>query len=205
MSMSKFQSLTYLFVRFRKAIIMHRTSCLAVGAVALLASVTSLSAEAQLLYVSYSDSRVRVLDSSGTVLKTIGNNFTASEAYGIAFDGTGSMFVATTSTQAISKFDKNGNFLTSFGSPTTSNRPIGVAIDSSGNVYTGNMASSISKFDGNGAYLSSFGNSYLSIPYGLAFDSTGNLYAAGAGIGQIVKFNSAGVFQQVIYGGGLDP
>ena len=121
-------------------------------------------------------------DGSVTTFATSGLN----TALGLAFDATGSLFVANSGNSTIEKFARNG-VGTVFAS-TGLNGPVGLAFDASGNLFVANSRdNTIEKFAPNGVGTV-FASTGLNGPLGLAFDASGNLFAANAGNNTIEKF-----------------
>ena len=121
-------------------------------------------------------------DGSVTTFATSGLN----TALGLAFDATGSLFVANSGNSTIEKFARNG-VGTVFAS-TGLNGPVGLAFDASGNLFVANNRdNTIEKFAPNGVGTV-FASTGLNGPLGLAFDASGNLFAANAGNNTIEKF-----------------
>src|SRR5579871_3332007 len=138
----------------------------------------------------------------GTVYATLAGN-----TEGLAFDQGGNLYVASFSTQNVTKIPAGGgtpnpNFATNLSTPE------GVAVDSAGNVYVANNGSSggsplsITKIAPDGT-ATTFASGFTggAGPIGLAFDSSGNLYAAvpnpgmdmnGHPLGEVVKITPAG-------------
>ena len=109
---------------------------------------------------------------------------------GIAFDGSGNLYVSNSNNGEITKFDKNGN-------PGGANgvfysglsNPAGIAFDQSGNLYVANNGNgTITKIttSGSGTTLVSG----LSGPNGLAFGSNGNLYVADGNDNSIIEIST---------------
>ena len=125
------------------------------------------------------------------------------EAFGLAFDAAGNLYIGDSIFQFIYKFAPNGTQSVFVGPSAFSSTqsPIGLAFDKSGNLY-------VSTEDGNGDNLpgdailkftlnateSTFASGLL-FPRGIAFDNAGNLFVAEVPSdvpGDILKFNSAG-------------
>lgn len=116
---------------------------------------------------------------------------------GIAFNGSGDLFVANTSQNAgnsgsIIEFAPNG-------APTTFATgldPIALAVNGAGNVFAADYNSgNIYEYSPSGVFLSTFASGFMN-PLSLAFDSTGNLFVGsgyGNGNGVITKITSGGV------------
>ena len=110
---------------------------------------------------------------------------------GIAFDGTGNLYVANDSTATISKITSSGTATLFATVPGSS--PVGLAFDASGNLYMADTNHDwIDKIDpaGTATLFAALPNG--SLPIGLAFDSSGNLYTANANTDEISKITSTG-------------
>ena len=115
--------------------------------------------------------------------------------YGLVFDSSGNLYVASFEDNTIVKFSPNGQS-TIFASGGL-NEPIALAIDSAGNIYAGNYGdNTIEKFNANGqgTLFASTGQSNL---ISLAFNAQGNLFAGSGNVVQgdsvIQDFDPAGV------------
>ena len=118
--------------------------------------------------------------------------------YGMAFDGSGNLYVANELNNTLGKFSSNGTFLSSISG--NMNGPRGVAIDGSGNLYVANnYNNTVSKFSSNGTFLSSISGN-MSVPSGVAIDGSGNLYVANQNNNTLSKFSSNGTFLSSISG-----
>jgi sugar lactone lactonase YvrE len=108
--------------------------------------------------------------------------------YGLAFDGSGNLFVADSGSGALVKFLPDGSRTTFAGAL---NVPIAVAFDRTGNMFVAEFGENrILKFSpGNPTTIFASG---LSRPSALACDKAGNLYEADFLSGAILKFTAAG-------------
>ena len=168
-----------------------------IAAVTLLLTFASISDAADLLYVSLNN-EIITYDTSSNVGSTISAsravfaNTQLNEAFGMAFDVSGNLYVANRSGNSISKFNKSGSYVSNITSNL--NEPTGIAFDSSGNLYVANQSgNSISKFNSSGGFVSSI-TSNLNYPLGIVFDSSGNLYAANHFVSTISKFDASGAY-----------
>lgn len=154
------------------------------------------SAHAGIIYTAhYGSNRIDKFDSvTGANLGVFASGLGG--PVGLAFDGTGNLFVSGYSNGTITKITSAG-VASTFA--TGLDRPYYMAFDSTGNLFTANAGTgtsgSISKFTPGGA-SSVFAASISGYVNGLAFDGSGNLYASrhaanGSG-GSILKYNSAG-------------
>jgi hypothetical protein len=158
---------------------------------------------AQVLYVSNQGDGTIDKVANGTVSTFVSN---LDYPTGMAFDGSGNLYVASYSDNTISKITPNGH-VSLFASAGGINHPEGLAFDSSGNLYCANLYAgadannysigTISKITHSGT-VSTFamgidtgtGSSFS----GLAFDSSnGNLYASSPYSNVIDAITSTGV------------
>ncbi|MBL9190269.1 MAG: hypothetical protein JNK23_22495 [Opitutaceae bacterium] len=146
---------------------------------------------ADILYVS-------ALSTANAIVKVTANGASTSFAdntelsipSGLAFDGSGNLYVANQGFDTIAKFTPGG-VRSIFASGVDS--PYGLAFDAAGNLYVSNFVfDTITKITPGGV-KSIFASSGLNRPTGLAFDRAGNLYVANFHGNTIVKFTPAGV------------
>jgi hypothetical protein len=122
-------------------------------------------------------------------------------AWYIAIDPGGNVWVTNHSTSSISEFSSEGVAL----SPATTgytgggiNGPIGIAIDHSWNVWVANYGyggTSVSKFDSSGTAISlagGYSGGGLTEPYGIAIDGAGNVWVGNAGGDSVSELTSSG-------------
>ena len=126
------------------------------------------------------------------------------QAYGIALDSSGNVYVADNYNDRVQKFDSNGGFLSKFGMNGSGNGQFkgatDVAVDLTGNIYVldwGNYR--VQKFDSNGTYITKWGsygsgNGTFYYPARIAVDTTGDIYVSDPQLNLIQKFNSSGTF-----------
>lgn len=126
--------------------------------------------------------------------------------FGDGFAHADTIYVGDRSTSAIRTIDAFGN--ASFFAGTDSYPPHDLALDASGNLYAAFDSNVINKYNALGN-ASVFANTGLNGVDALAFDASGNLYAAnlggGAGLGNIVKYNSQGSPSIFAYTGAIQP
>ncbi len=148
----------------------------------------------------------------GTIVSTFGSYGSANgkfnDAWGIAVDSDGSIYVADTFNHRIQKFDAQGNFQFAWGSPGVSTAPgsgrstiffgpRAIVFDHQGHLLvtdTGNKR--VQVFDRNGDFLTQFGSAgsgdgQFNEPVGLAVDSQGNIYVADTWNKRIEVFDSS--------------
>jgi hypothetical protein len=128
-------------------------------------------------------------DSSGN--ESVFANSGLNTPWGLAFDGSGDLYVANAGNNTIEEFNLNGT-----GSVFATSRldcPIGLAFDGSGNLFVANYGNNtIEEFNPNGTgSVFATTSSGVSNPYGLAFFGD-DLYVGNAGNNTIEKFNSTG-------------
>ena len=111
---------------------------------------------------------------------------------GLAFDGSGNLYVANSGDGTVSKVDAEGEVST-FASGFTD--PVGLAFDSAGNLYVsyGENAGTVGQVTPSGVVtVFASPSTGLYYPNGLAFDSSGNLYAANWGWGTVTRLTPTG-------------
>jgi sugar lactone lactonase YvrE len=186
------------------------------------------------LYIAdeYSN-RIRKVSASGIITTVAGNGTlgsggdsgpaTSAQLYyptGLAFDGSGNLYIADNGNQRIRKVDATGIITTVAGTGTASfsgdggpataatlNDPTGVAVDTAGNLYIAdygnqrirkiNTLGTITTVAGNGisSYLGDGGPATaaeLNYPTGVALDAAGNLYIADFVNNRIRKVDTTG-------------
>ena len=149
-------------------------------------AITSASAPGTGIYVTDYADVVEKFDPTGN-----GSVFayTGETPTGLAFDRSGNLYVAETSSGSILKFATNG---TGSVFATGMSFPFCMAFDGAGNLYVTDLsAKTIWKVLPNGA-LTVFTTS-LNSPYSLAFDAPTNLYVVNGSDSSIWKFTPAGV------------
>jgi DNA-binding beta-propeller fold protein YncE len=128
-----------------------------------------------------------------------------SNAWGVAVDESGNIYVTDTGNDRVQKFNSSGQFIAKWGSRGSENgqfdAPRGIAVDGVGNVYvTDSYNNRIQKFSSTGTYLTQWGNKgsgngQFKEPFGVAVDGSGNVYVADSDNHRVQKFSSLGVFQ----------
>ena len=117
---------------------------------------------------------------------------------GIAFDGTGNLFVADYNAYKVTKITPSLTQSTFIG--TLSASPQQIAFDGSGNLWiagSGNFGSEITKITTTGVVTP---YTATNSPYGIAIDASGNVYYSEANSGNIKKINNAGVTSTFVTG-----
>ena len=186
--------------------------------------------------------RVRKVSPSGTISTVVGNgsagysgdggaatSASLNSPYGLAFDGSGNLYIADRLNQVIRKVSPSGTISTVAGNGTAGysgdggdatsaslNNPWGVAVDGSGNLYIADLTNNvirkvspsgtISTVAGNGTtgYSGDDGpatSASVNQPWGLAVDGSGNLYIGDAVNNRIRKVAS-GMLVSAIAGSG---
>jgi DNA-binding beta-propeller fold protein YncE len=137
---------------------------------------------------------VQKFNNSGTFLTKWGSAGSAngqfSTPYGIALDGSNTVYVLDAGNLRVQTFDSNGNYLGQWGglignAPGQFVSPHGIAIDSSNNVYVADSGNNrIQKFSNHGSFLTSWGstNGYaagqFSSPMAITADNNNQFYVA---------------------------
>ncbi len=162
------------------------------------------------------NNRVQKFDANGRFLLKWGSTGTgdgqfafsrdAVDGFGIAVDGSGSVYIADTANNRVQKFDANGTLLTKWGGVGGGDgqfsHPYDLAVDGAGNVYVTDGANHrVQKFDPGGRFLLKWGgegtsNGQFQYPAGIAVDGAGNVYVVETGnaSSRIQKFDSNGQF-----------
>jgi DNA-binding beta-propeller fold protein YncE len=132
--------------------------------------------------------------------------------FGVAFDASGTIYVADAGDNTIKKLSPTGQLLASWGgtgsAPGELSWPQGVAVDEQGNVYVADSNNSrIEKFSSTGTLLAVFGNTgssieRLNLPAGIALDAQDDLYVTDLRNHRLVKFSPAGTFLTAWYRAG---
>ena len=182
------------------------------------------------LYISDGgNNRVRMVKSDGTIVTVAGTTSPgeagdggpATSAYlyspsGIAFDSSGSLYIADTLNGVIRKVtggtintvagsvSLGPGFSTGDGGPATSAQllaPAGVAVDSFGNLYIADQGNNAIRVVANGN-ISTLGTSdasplKLKTPAGVAVDTSGNVFIADKGNHRIVERTAVGIWSVV--------
>ncbi len=126
------------------------------------------------------------------------------QAYGVAVDAAGDIYVSDLFNHRIQKFDSEGNFLDTWGGPGTGdgefNGPYAIAFGPSGNIYITDLYNHrIQKFDASGNFITKWGSEgggdgQFYLPYGIAVDSSEIVYVADSKNHRIQKFDATGTF-----------
>jgi streptogramin lyase len=142
-----------------------------------------------------------------------------SAPFGVAVDGSGNVYVADTSNNAIRKITSAGVVSTFAGLPGTSgstdgtgpaarfHAPYGVAMDGSGNVYVADTSNNAIRKITSAGVVSTFAGlagtsgsadgtgsaARFNQPYGVAVDGSGNVYVADGGNHTVRRITPAGV------------
>ena len=131
--------------------------------------------------------RISYFPPSTTTFTSSGLN----EPEGLAFDGSGNLYVVNFGNNTIEKFAYTGGALSTNGTAfanTGLDHPSAIAVDAGGNVYVANDGNNtVEKFDSNGQGTTFA--SGLDDPQGLAIDDSGNVYVGNLLNGTIEKFS----------------
>jgi uncharacterized protein YjiK len=155
-----------------------------------------------------------------------GGTLTTAQFYspqGLAFDGSGNLYVADQGNNAIYKVTTTGTvtilagtglagYINGAGAVARFNAPQGVATDAAGNVYVADRGNNmvrkittagvVSTFAGTGAYTLADGDgptvAAFNRPTGVAVDAAGNVYVTDQGNTALRKITTAGVVSTLI-------
>jgi len=98
----------------------------------------ALDATGNIYAASPNEHVVRVFNSSGSLISTIGTGSRMSAPYGVAISGT-SLYVTDANKDQVDVFDLDGTFIGRWGAPGTAHgqfqRPMGIASDAAGHIY----------------------------------------------------------------------
>lgn len=165
----------------------------------------SLDADGNIYAVGAGEKKIYVLNSSGSVVRTIDFTGKIVAVAGIAFDESRQrIYLVDTKGCKIEVFSKAGEHLFSFGKPGDGNgelnRPSPIAINRKGEVVVGDtMNGRVQIFDGDGKFLRKFGqrgdgNAEFQVLKGLSVDSDDNIYVTDGKANQIKIYNTTGDF-----------
>ena len=110
---------------------------------------------------------------------------------GVAVDGSGNVYIADTSNNAVKEWNASTQAVTTLVSSGLSN-PAGVAVDGAGNVYIadwGHLA--IKEWNASTHAVTTLVSSGLNFPNGVAVDGAGNVYIADTGHNEIEEWNAS--------------
>ena len=139
--------------------------------------------------------------SSGTVIQTWAT--IGAEAYTIAIDASGNIYVPYVSTNKIAKIvPANGGASGTITNPwvtlATGANPFSISFDASGNLYTANSNNTISKITPAGSVTQAWATlAASSNPQFMVFDGNGNLYVSCWGTSTVSKINTSGTVTNV--------
>ena len=135
-------------------------------------------------------------------------------AWGIACDPTGNLWIADWYNNRIEEFSSNGGFVTTVGGSGTGTGqfrvPIGIAADLSGNIWVADSGNDrIEIFSSSGGFVGTIGgpgngDAQFSDPHGMTVDAAGNIWVADSANNRVQEFNSSGGYlgQVGVYGSG---
>ena len=116
------------------------------------------------------------------------------DAYGVAVDTAGNVFVSDYDNDVIKKIDKNGNETTFYSTGIKKAR--GLATDKAGNVYVANQYyNKVLKISKSGSLLNTYTG--FNNPRSVAVDSAGNIYVADEGHNQVKKISTNGTITAI--------
>lgn len=128
-------------------------SCqVAIVAVLWLASVSGMAASYQTgdIFAAVSNGDVQWYRADGTFVQTLDTG-SAGYTTGMAFDGSGNLYVTAFSASKLAKFDNTGSLLNSDYAAGLS-IPESIVFDQSGNFYVGNLGNGIRKYNAAGVF-----------------------------------------------------
>ena len=176
-----------------------------------LACFSSLSARADLIYVTLANNKVVTYDGSlptntdveaseQTLVNTDVTNLPS--PYGIARDSAGNIYVANFTDNFISKFNSSGVYQSQITTAGGAG-PFGLAFNAAGDLWVSNVSNStLTRYDSAGSLQQTVTDASLQSPTGIAINAAGDIYAANNSVNTISRFSSAGVFQSTIDGTG---
>jgi DNA-binding beta-propeller fold protein YncE len=118
-------------------------------------------------------------------------------AWSVATDAGGNVYVVDYDNGRVEKFDKSGAYQATIGSGQLAN-PYDAAVDGGGNIWVVDQ-DRVAKFDTTGNLVGQFGstgsgNGQLSAPFGIAVDASGNIWVADNNNNRVQKFDARGNF-----------
>jgi len=131
---------------------------------------------------------------------------------GVAFDGSGNIYVADEWNHRIQVFSNSGSYQTTLGTGWGTGNyqfkyPDGVAVDDSGNIYVADSGNHrVQIYNSSRVYVATLGvtgaagsdNSHFNEPNDVEVDASGNIYVADTWNNRIQKFNSSRVWQMTL-------
>jgi DNA-binding beta-propeller fold protein YncE len=123
---------------------------------------------------------------------------------GIAVDGSGNVYIADTTNNAIKKWTATNNTVITLVAAGL-NQPFGVAVDGSGNVYIADTThNAIKKWVATNNTVITLVSSGLNQPVGVAVDNAGNVYIADQGNNAVKKWTAANNTVTTLIAAGLN-
>jgi DNA-binding beta-propeller fold protein YncE len=154
------------------------------------------------IYVSDRPSAsIFVYDEAGNYLRklTVTGASKTFQPLGLAFDGTGNLYVTDVGTipQSVLVVDPSGAVIRTIGADAGLSFPNGVAVGTDGTVYvTDSNNGRLLAFDASGAIVArvgrGVGSGNLGLPRGVALDGQGRVYVADASGQQVMVFSAVG-------------
>lgn len=131
---------------------------------------------------------------------------------GVAYDASGSIYVADQWNHRVQIFDGDGTYQHTLGTGWGTGAyqfkyPSGVAVDGDGNIYVADTNNQrIQIYDSNRTYVATLGvtgvagsdNSHFNEPRDVAVDANGNIYVADEFNSRVQKFNSSHAWQMTL-------
>jgi DNA-binding beta-propeller fold protein YncE len=141
--------------------------------------------------------RVQRFNSAGAWQQSIGADGQIGNAWSVATDPAGNVYVVDYDNSRVQKFDKSGALQATIGSGQL-NTPYDAAVDGGGNLWVVDQ-DRVAKFDASGNLIGQFGssgsgNGQLSSPFGIAIDANGNIWVADNNNNRVQKFDANGNF-----------
>ena len=144
------------------------------------------------VYVSSFGGSIYRFNSAGASLGTFAVA-PGGEAYRMALDASGTLFVTTYEAGKVRRFSSTGTDMGVFASVGAAS---GLAFDAAGDVYVGNYNGTIRRFTASGTDLGVFASLSGAAFNSLAFSNNGDLYAAdlfGSSVNNVHRYSATGV------------
>jgi hypothetical protein len=115
---------------------------------------------------------------------------------GIAVDQAGSVWIANSGNNSVTKLDNTGAALSPANGFTAGamNAPAAIAIDLNGNAWVANSGNStVTQLSSGGTTGTSFGGGGLNVPRSIAIDGIGNVWVGNFGNSSVTQLSSSGI------------